>query len=106
VGFWVHESIVQRVSETNPAKEHASVLWIKFVGDKTTMHMAAVYSRPEKTEEHRAILATLDSNVKELQQTGGLCIMGDFNSKLTHITEGKPTSYAKNSYMRILRGIS
>ena len=101
VGFWVHDSILTRISITTPKVQHNSILWIKFVGDKSLLHMSIVYSAPNKPAAHIKLMKALDANVEQLGQTGAICGMGDFNTKLIHITEGIKTTYSKDSYEHI-----
>ena len=89
VGFWVYDSIFNRVALLTTIETHHAIMWIRFVGDKSTTHMVVVYSRPNYPVEHRAILRTLDVNTIELEQTGAITIMGDVKSKLWNLMHRK-----------------
>ena len=98
VGFWIHNKILTRISLTETEDKNPSIMWIKFVGDKSTLHMAIVYSRPDKIMEHKQIITTLDANVTELEQSGAILISGDFNSKLTHLSNQGRANYKLGTY--------
>ena len=46
VGLWIHDKISARVSITAPSISNPNIIWVKFVGDKITTHIAVIYSRP------------------------------------------------------------
>jgi hypothetical protein len=98
IGFWVHNSIIHRVALSTTTNTNNAIMWIRFVGDKSTIHLAVVYSRPNYPAEHNTILRTLTANIAELETTGAITIMGDVNSKLWHLMHKDIEPYPASSY--------